>query len=140
MVQRNKRDDPAIIKDVFTSSVKELLKNNGYVLLLVSYGINVGAFVAISTLLNQFILLYFPVSKFKKFELFMIYRSNNSGPRRRRGANRSCVSIVRPRRFNNLWIYSGQDTSIQVSNTLMSIYKKNSLLFGRYFTYLIKKI
>jgi MFS transporter, FLVCR family, feline leukemia virus subgroup C receptor-related protein len=47
------------------SSVKELLKNNGYILLLISYGINVGAFFAISTLLNQFILLYFPVSKLK---------------------------------------------------------------------------
>lgn len=64
VVQRNKRDDPAILEDVFMSSVKELLKNNGYVLLLISYGINVGAFFAISTLLNQFILLYFPVSKF----------------------------------------------------------------------------
>jgi len=65
VVQRKKRDDPAILQDVFMSSVKELLKNNGYILLLISYGINVGAFFAISTLLNQFILLYFPVSKFK---------------------------------------------------------------------------
>lgn len=63
VVQRKKRDDPSILQDVFMSSVKELLKNNGYVLLLISYGINVGAFFAISTLLNQFILLYFPVSK-----------------------------------------------------------------------------
>lgn len=47
------------------SSVKKLLKNNGYILLLISYGINVGAFFAISTLLNQFILLYFPVSRLK---------------------------------------------------------------------------
>lgn len=60
--QRQKRDDPAVLKDVFMSSVMELLRNKGYVLLLVSYGINVGAFFAISTLLNQFILLYFPVS------------------------------------------------------------------------------
>ncbi|XP_015364168.1 PREDICTED: feline leukemia virus subgroup C receptor-related protein 2-like [Diuraphis noxia] len=60
VVQRKKRDDPAILQDVFMSSVKELLKNNGYILLLISYGINVGAFFAISTLLNQFILLYFP--------------------------------------------------------------------------------
>ncbi|XP_025414282.1 feline leukemia virus subgroup C receptor-related protein 2-like [Sipha flava] len=60
VVQRKKRDDPEILKDVFMSSVNELLKNNGYILLLISYGINVGAFFAISTLLNQFILLYFP--------------------------------------------------------------------------------
>jgi len=65
VVQRKKRDDPAILQDVFMSSVKQLLKNNGYILLLISYGINVGAFFAISTLLNQFILLYFPVSKLK---------------------------------------------------------------------------
>lgn len=63
VAQREKRDDPAVLKDAFMSSVKELLKNSGYVLLLISYGINVGAFFAISTLLNQFILLYFPVSK-----------------------------------------------------------------------------
>lgn len=60
--QRRRRDDPAALKDMFMSSVMELLRNKGYVLLLVSYGINVGAFFAISTLLNQFILLYFPVS------------------------------------------------------------------------------
>lgn len=65
VVQRKKRDDPAVLKDVFMKSVKELLKNKGYILLLISYGINVGAFFAISTLLNQFILRYFPVSKFK---------------------------------------------------------------------------
>lgn len=65
VVQRKKRDDLEILKDVFMSSVNELLKNKGYVLLLISYGINVGAFCAISTLLNQFILLYFPVSKLK---------------------------------------------------------------------------
>lgn len=65
VAQRKKRDDPAILKDVFMKSVKELLKNKGYILLLISYGINVGAFFAISTLLNQFILRYFPVSELK---------------------------------------------------------------------------
>ena len=38
------------------------MKNRGYVLLLLSYGMNVGAFYAISTLLNQVVLTYFPVS------------------------------------------------------------------------------
>jgi len=35
---------------------------SGYILLLLSYGMNVGAFYAISTLLNQVVLSYFPVS------------------------------------------------------------------------------
>lgn len=35
--------------------------NRSYVLLLISYGINTGIFYAISTLLNQIILLYYPV-------------------------------------------------------------------------------
>ncbi|XP_015180289.1 PREDICTED: feline leukemia virus subgroup C receptor-related protein 1 isoform X2 [Polistes dominula] len=44
----------------FIQSVKRLLTNVGYLLLLLSYGINVGIFYAISTLLNQIILEYFP--------------------------------------------------------------------------------
>ncbi|XP_037800197.1 feline leukemia virus subgroup C receptor-related protein 2-like [Penaeus monodon] len=40
--------------------VVRLMKNPGYVLLLLSYGINVGAFYAISTLLNQVVLGHFP--------------------------------------------------------------------------------
>lgn len=46
----------------FIDSVRRLLTNKGYILLLLSYGINVGVFYAISTLLNQVILIYFPVS------------------------------------------------------------------------------
>ncbi|KAL0279177.1 UNVERIFIED_CONTAM: hypothetical protein PYX00_000786 [Menopon gallinae] len=44
----------------FLKSVKKLVTNSGYMLLLVSYGINVGVFYAISTLLNQVVLDYFP--------------------------------------------------------------------------------
>ncbi|KAI4502025.1 hypothetical protein M0802_002707 [Mischocyttarus mexicanus] len=44
----------------FIQSVKRLLTNVGYLLLLFSYAINVGIFYAISTLLNQIILEYFP--------------------------------------------------------------------------------
>lgn len=44
----------------FFVSVRRLLTNVGYLLLLLSYGINVGIFYAISTLLNQIILEYFP--------------------------------------------------------------------------------
>nr|XP_033338352.1 feline leukemia virus subgroup C receptor-related protein 2 isoform X1 [Megalopta genalis] len=44
----------------FFHSVKKLVTNVGYLLLLLSYGINVGIFYAISTLLNQIVLMYFP--------------------------------------------------------------------------------
>lgn len=46
----------------FIQSIKRLFTNVGYLLLLLSYAINVGIFYAISTLLNQIILEYFPVS------------------------------------------------------------------------------
>lgn len=41
-------------------SMANLIRNWNYVLLLVTYGINVGTFYAISTLLNQVVLPYFP--------------------------------------------------------------------------------
>lgn len=44
----------------FLHSVKRLVCNRNYILLLLSYGINVGVFYAISTLLNQIILVYYP--------------------------------------------------------------------------------
>lgn len=47
----------------FMNSIRRLLTNRGYVLLLLSYGINVGVFYALSTLLNRVILIHFPVSK-----------------------------------------------------------------------------
>ncbi len=37
------------------------MANKGYVLLLVSYGLNAGVFYAMSTLLNQTVLIHFPV-------------------------------------------------------------------------------
>jgi MFS transporter, FLVCR family, feline leukemia virus subgroup C receptor-related protein len=37
----------------FLHSIKRLLLNKNYLLLLLSYGLNVGVFYAISTLLNQ---------------------------------------------------------------------------------------
>ncbi|XP_050519855.1 feline leukemia virus subgroup C receptor-related protein 2-like isoform X2 [Daktulosphaira vitifoliae] len=46
----------------FIKSLWRLIANYGFILLLISYGINVGSFYAISTLLNQFILVYFPDS------------------------------------------------------------------------------
>ncbi|XP_049876029.1 uncharacterized MFS-type transporter C09D4.1 isoform X2 [Pectinophora gossypiella] len=44
----------------FLKSLKSLLTNRNYVLLLISYGLNVGVFYAISTMLNQVILTYYP--------------------------------------------------------------------------------
>ncbi|XP_031831355.1 choline/ethanolamine transporter flvcr2a isoform X2 [Nomia melanderi] len=44
----------------FFQSVKKLVTNVGYLLLLLSYGINVGIFYAISTHLNPIVLKYFP--------------------------------------------------------------------------------
>ncbi|KOB74381.1 Uncharacterized protein OBRU01_09543 [Operophtera brumata] len=44
----------------FLQSIKKLLTNRNYILLLISYGLNVGTFYAISTLLNQIILTYYP--------------------------------------------------------------------------------
>ncbi|KAF5296872.1 hypothetical protein FQA39_LY12390 [Lamprigera yunnana] len=44
----------------FLDSIKKLLINRSYMLLLISYGINVGIFYAISTLLNQIILKHYP--------------------------------------------------------------------------------
>ena len=38
------------------------MTNPGFVLLAVSYGINVGVFYAMSTLLNQTVLFHFPVN------------------------------------------------------------------------------
>lgn len=44
----------------FMLSLKRLMLNRNYMLLLTSYGINVGVFYAISTLLNPVVLKYYP--------------------------------------------------------------------------------
>ena len=48
----------------YANWIVTLVKNWNFWMLLLSYGINVGAFYAISTLLNQCILHFFPVSTF----------------------------------------------------------------------------
>lgn len=45
-------------------TIKQLMTNPSYVLLILSYGMNVGTFYAVSTLLNQIILSQFPKDKF----------------------------------------------------------------------------
>ncbi|GBP12296.1 Feline leukemia virus subgroup C receptor-related protein 2 [Eumeta japonica] len=54
------QDFGSSIDSNFFQSIKKLLTNRNYVLLLISYGLNVGVFYAISTLLNQVILQYYP--------------------------------------------------------------------------------
>ena len=49
-------------KEPYVNSMKRLFTNKGYLLLLASYGMNVGVFYAISTLLSSFIDRYHPVS------------------------------------------------------------------------------
>ncbi|KAH8307600.1 hypothetical protein KR044_004762, partial [Drosophila immigrans] len=44
----------------FAQSLKNLLTNRNFIFLLLSYGINVGVFYAISTLLNPVVLKYYP--------------------------------------------------------------------------------
>ncbi|KAJ8947408.1 hypothetical protein NQ318_009614 [Aromia moschata] len=44
----------------FITSLKNLVRNRPYMLLLIAYGINTGIFYAISTLLNQIVLKYYP--------------------------------------------------------------------------------
>ena len=43
----------------YVSSIKKLVKNRGFVLLLISYGLNVGVYYAISSLLNTVVLSHF---------------------------------------------------------------------------------
>ncbi|CAG7816737.1 unnamed protein product [Allacma fusca] len=50
----------ASCEENYVVSMKRLLSNKGYLLLLLSYGLNVGVFYAISTLLYSFIIKYFP--------------------------------------------------------------------------------
>jgi FLVCR family feline leukemia virus subgroup C receptor-related protein len=43
-------------------TLKSLLTNRNFVLLLISYGVNAGVFYAVSPLLNQIVLMHFEVS------------------------------------------------------------------------------
>lgn len=58
----------AVLQEAATTTyanwIRILLKNWNFWMLLMSYGINVGVFYAISTLLNQCILAYFPVGTY----------------------------------------------------------------------------
>jgi len=49
----------------YLQTLKSLFTNRNFALLLVSYGINVGVFYVVSTLLNQTVLLHFEASSAK---------------------------------------------------------------------------
>ncbi|KAF6130082.1 FLVCR heme transporter 2 [Phyllostomus discolor] len=44
----------------YLSSVIRLFKNLNFVLLIITYGLNTGAFYALSTLLNRMVILHYP--------------------------------------------------------------------------------
>ncbi|KAK3923194.1 putative MFS-type transporter [Frankliniella fusca] len=48
----------------YARTIKQLLTNPSYVLLILGYGMNVGTFYAVSTLLNQIILAKFPIAEY----------------------------------------------------------------------------
>ena len=52
-------------RHTYLQTLKLLFTNRNFALLLVSYGINVGVFYVVSTLLNQIVLLHFAVSSAK---------------------------------------------------------------------------
>ncbi|XP_018047471.1 PREDICTED: uncharacterized MFS-type transporter C09D4.1 isoform X1 [Atta colombica] len=62
VVQREKSESNKDVKNFF-NSLARLCSNRGYLLLLISYGINVGIFYAISTLLNRLVTKEYPDSE-----------------------------------------------------------------------------
>ena len=53
--------------------MKRLMTNKGYILLLITYGLNVGVFYAISTLLNTTILMHFQVGESDENEITRVF-------------------------------------------------------------------
>ena len=59
--------------DDYMGSMKRLMTNKGYILLLITYGLNVGVFYAISTLLNTTILMHFQVGESDENEITHVF-------------------------------------------------------------------
>ncbi|XP_008506972.1 choline/ethanolamine transporter FLVCR2-like isoform X1 [Equus przewalskii] len=57
---RAQSQNPALTFSDALSSVIRLFKNLNFVLLVISYGLNVGAFYSLSTLLNRMVILHYP--------------------------------------------------------------------------------
>ena len=63
LFNRQNHESESSSDDSFAGSIKRLMLNPGYVILLITYGLNVGVFYAISTLLNKVVLKHFEVRK-----------------------------------------------------------------------------
>ncbi|CAB4068041.1 FLVCR [Lepeophtheirus salmonis] len=48
-----------LAEEDYLSSIKRLITNKNYILLLITYGLNVGVFYAVSTILNSVVVLYY---------------------------------------------------------------------------------
>lgn len=57
----------AVTFKIFLKSIIDLLKNKAFLIHDFSYACNLGIYSAIGTLLNQYVLNYFEVSKIKLF-------------------------------------------------------------------------
>lgn len=101
-------------------SVKRIMTNRDYILLLLTYGINVGVFYAMSTLLNQVVLQHFPVKtnfidylispiQFYRFSFLKIFKRINLGRRRECWPDWADDGGVWYVWFGFVWSYSGQD-------------------------------
>lgn len=68
-------------KTSFVQSLLNLVKNRSFVLLLLAYGINVGVFYAISTLLSEIILTFYEVTPFylSNVSYFALFYSSGCG-------------------------------------------------------------
>ena len=71
-----KREDGIVSSDEdgnYKDSILRLVTNRNYMLLLVTYGLNVGVFYAVSTLLNPVIMEHFQVKKSSICEFFVFF-------------------------------------------------------------------
>uniref|UniRef100_A0A0A9WRT7 Putative MFS-type transporter C09D4.1 n=2 Tax=Lygus hesperus TaxID=30085 RepID=A0A0A9WRT7_LYGHE len=55
-----KQNEVKVEDKPFFESLKQLVRNPGFLMLMVAYGINIGVYCTFSTLLNSFILEYYP--------------------------------------------------------------------------------
>lgn len=87
----------------YVRSIKGILSQKSYILLLLTYGVNVGVFYAVSTLLNQTVLQHFPV----RYQL-KVYRSNrnNDEMSRKEQRRRSWGHWLDDSRLWNVWLCS----------------------------------
>ncbi len=61
-IRKNESNQTENNFQLFKKSIFALIKNGNFMLILISYGINVGAYYAISTLLNPIISEYYTVN------------------------------------------------------------------------------